>query len=97
MKKFSITGTALLFFITLINLIGVFQVYYQLVSPLVSKELADVITKPAKIYATIFFVFFLVSLGLTIKRKYFANVIMSGVLLASHLIMINFIGIEWLK
>jgi hypothetical protein len=97
MRTFSIAGTAILFLIALSNLIRVFQVYYQLVSPLISEELGDVITKPTKIYASIFFVFFLISLVLTVRKKYQSNIIISGIVIFAHLIIINFIGIEWLK
>lgn len=97
MKNISIALTVFLMLVVVASIVSIMQVYYQYTSPLISAEIITVLTKPHKIYAAIYFVFFTLSLYLTIKKKYFINVIAAGCLVLIHLIIVNFIGIEWLK
>jgi hypothetical protein len=97
MKKLSIVSTIGLFIVSLGSLMKVFLTYYQFVSPLISTEVLASIAKPHEIYALVFFLFFLLSLVLTIKSKYLENIIVAGSIFFLHLIVVNFIGIEWLR
>ena len=90
MKIASILLTILLFFPLVGCILGISQAYYEYNSPLIPPSVIFDMAKPYLINGSVLFVCFLIALYLNVKRKYTANIIMSSIVIALHLITINF-------
>src|SRR4051794_33691368 len=96
MKILSVVLTVGLFVLAACFLMTAHRNYYSMNSPFIPKQLVVAMTRPYRLYSAGYFIFALISLFLSIKKRYLTNIIMAGCLLLFYLLTIMFIGYQWL-
>jgi hypothetical protein len=97
MRILSITFTLLLLIPIVVCSHAIFQIFYQTTSDAIPKDVRFSIATPSIAYAASYLIFLILSILLNIKRKFTANIVLTGCLMLIYIFSINFISSTWLK
>jgi len=96
MKILSVILTALLLIPVIFCSVSIFQIYFKANNTTIPGYSAFPLLQPSIVYTFSYFIFFVLSVLLNVRKKFTINIVLSGCLILIFFFTINLIRKTWL-